>query len=407
MPAGRIKVVKFVNDSGSRAWRVSGTINGERIRRNFKTREEAIAERQVLEIKRKNTAQDLKTIATRLTPEQNREAEHAFRMLQGRNPSLTFAVQYLLEHYREPETEKSLSDAIQEYFDKRSRDEEKGIISYPQYQTIRKELRRFDEAFSGVLLGEITSAAINELLEGKDISLKTWNNRRGYLNTFFRFCQDRNWRTENPIDKVAHHRIRGRRGTAETQTAKQAESLMRFLETYDGLTDRQHKSGAEGKPGVLVNFFALCLFAGIRPDWKDGEISKLRSEDIDVETGVILIEPQVSKVNEKRTVQIQPNLDQWLRRYPLSEYPIFSLGFPRMYKDVRQSFSLGHDVLRHTFISMLVGKFRSVGDASLQAGNSEAVIRRYYLDVKSVAEAESFWNVYPTTDERKLLQFGG
>jgi hypothetical protein len=28
-----------------------------------------------------------------------------------------------------------------------------------------------------------------------------------------------------------------------------------------------------------------------------------------------------------------------------------------------------HDVMRHTFISLFAGKFRSMGDAALQAGN--------------------------------------
>ena len=47
-----------------------------------------------------------------------------------------------------------------------------------------------------------------------------------------------------------------------------------------------------------------------------------------------------------------------------------------------------HNVLRHTFISMTVGAFKSVGDASLQAGNSESIIRKHYLDLKTEAEAE-------------------
>lgn len=62
--------------------------------------------------------------------------------------------------------------------------------------------------------------------------------------------------------------------------------------------------------------------------------------------------------------------------------------------------------MRHTFISMTVGAFRSVGDASLQAGNSEAVIRKHYLDLKSVSlsvvagwrsrkEADKFWLIVP------------
>lgn len=46
--------------------------------------------------------------------------------------------------------------------------------------------------------------------------------------------------------------------------------------------------------------------------------------------------------------------------------------------------------MRHTFISMFVAKFRSIGDAAIQAGNSEAIIRRHYLDMKSQTDAEDF-----------------
>ena len=146
----------------------------------------------------------------------------------------------------------------------------------------------------------------------------------------------------------------------------------------------------------MVPYFALTLFAGIRPDYKDGEIAKLAPKDIRLETGVIFIEPEVSKVNEKRSIQIQPNLAQWLQRYPISEYPIIpSRRFRDMWVSVRKRFNLSHDVMRHTFITMLVAKFRSVGDASLQAGNSEAVIRRHYLDIRTKEEAEKFWNIMP------------
>ena len=403
MKAKSIKISKFHNQNGNVAWRVSGTINGERIRRNFRTRAEAVSEKQILEIKRKNAAKDLKTIATQLTPEQVREAEHTFRMIEGRKQSLTFAVQYLLENYREAETENTLSDTIREYLGVRSRDAEKGIISARHYQSIKKELNRFGLAFPETLLGEITTPDIAGFLDDRITTLKTWNNRRGYLNTFFRFCEERDWRSGNPIKKLPHQRIRRQRGTAETLTAKESETLMHFAETYDGLTDSQRRAGKKGTLGVMANFVALCLFAGIRPDYRDGEISKLREEDIDLETGVIRIEPEVSKINEKRTVQIQPNLDKWFRRYPLTEYPIVPANVKRMYRVVRDSVGAGHDVLRHTYISMLVGKFRSVGEASLQAGNSEAVIRRYYLDVKPIGEADKFWNVRPMIEDKKVV----
>ena len=114
----------------------------------------------------------------------------------------------------------------------------------------------------------------------------------------------------------------------------------------------------------------------------------------------ITIEPWVSKVNMRRLVIIQPNLAAWLRAYPPNEYPVIP---PRekmrnvagKITRVRQKSGLGHDVLRHTFISMHVAKFRSMGDAALQAGNSESIIRRHYLNVTTPQEAESFFKIMP------------
>ena len=49
--------------------------------------------------------------------------------------------------------------------------------------------------------------------------------------------------------------------------------------------------------------------------------------------------------------------------------------------------------MRHSFISFFVARFRSVGEAALQAGNSESVIRKHYLDLKTAAEAAEFFNI--------------
>ena len=146
----------------------------------------------------------------------------------------------------------------------------------------------------------------------------------------------------------------------------------------------------------MVPFFVLTLFAGVRPDWKGGEISKIRPKDIDLANGVIRIEPEVSKINEKRQIKVQPNLDLWLKKYPLPDAGALPPRNPeRVIRDIRKHFNLGHDVLRHTYCSMTVGAFRSVGDAALQAGNSEAIIRQNYLDLKTEEEADAFWRIVP------------
>lgn len=38
-----------------------------------------------------------------------------------------------------------------------------------------------------------------------------------------------------------------------------------------------------------------------------------------------------------------------------------------------------------------------MGEAALQAGNSEAIIRKHYLDLKTPAEAEDYFSIMPAS----------
>jgi hypothetical protein len=57
-------------------------------------------------------------------------------------------------------------------------------------------------------------------------------------------------------------------------------------------------------------------------------------------------------------------------------------------------FARYHEAFFHQFL-LFVARFRSVGEAALQAGNSKSVIRKHYLDLKTAAEAAEFFNILP------------
>ncbi|WP_269526415.1 tyrosine-type recombinase/integrase [Coraliomargarita parva] len=402
MAKQRFKITPFTNPSGVKVFRVSGTLDGKTIRKNFSTRNEAVTCRDELTVKFLNEKSDGQTVWTTLTHDQNRDAISAINMLKqgGSNKTLSFAVQYLLNHYREAAETMEVGAAVEEYKAVKALEFDRGLLSRRQERAIRIEMDKLKEYFGAHIVGEVQPAQIVEYLNAplgrsKEVpTIKTWNNRRGYLSTFFKFCLGKKYVAENPVLEIEKFKEKKSRGTAATFSADQARDFMHALESYRG---QQNKDGSWwGKPGCMVPYFAITLFAGIRPDFKDGEIGKLSQDDIRSDTGVMLVEPEVSKVNEKRTVKVQPNLRMWLDRYPLDEYPIIPTRMRDMWVDIRKEYHLPHDVLRHTFISMTVGAFRSVGDASLQAGNSEAVIRKHYLDLKSVEEADKFWGIVPT-----------
>ena len=377
----KFAVSRFQNRNGVTSWRVAGWLHGVRIRKNFLTKEEAAAEKATLEIKAAQVSAGFRPAMTLLTDAQLRDAEASWHRLQGKPQPLSFYVDYALANYRPPEHQKPLAAAVAIYLAERTKAFEHDMLSMRQLRSIRNELEALQTHFPKATVCQFTAPILRVYLERGDSVLKTYNNRRGVLSTFFKFAFQHDWIASNPVEKTPHHRINHRRGSAVTITAEKAKELMAYVETF--------------RDAALVTYFAICLFAGIRPCIRGGEIKKLKAESVRLDTGVIHIEPEVSKVRMKRNVTIQPNLAAWLRAYALEEFPIVPPNSMNTRKEVFDKFGLTHDVLRHTFISMFVAKFRSMGEAALQAGNSEAIIRKHYLDLKNPAEAEAFFSILP------------
>ena len=377
----QFSVSRFKNRNSVFSFRVDGRLHGVRIRRNFKTQEEAAAEKAALELNVIQTKSGLQSATTFLAADQLREAEAMFRRLAGRPHPLSFYLEYALTNYREPLSQKLLTEAVTEYIATKDHEREQDLISEPHLTRMKWDLDRLQKHFPGATVAELTGARLVGYFEARRAAIKTYNNRRGIVSTFLKFALQRDWITDNPLAKIPPRRIRRRRGGAVTFTAKQAKDLMAFVE--------QHHPSA-------VPFFGLCLFAGIRPCLRTGEILRLKSEHVKTAEGNIRIDGEVSKVREPRMVTIQPNLGSWLKAYPLAQFPIIPANLQHIREKVAVEFPLTHDVMRHTFISMFVGKFRSMGEAALQAGNSEGIIRRHYLDLKTPEEAEQFFGILPS-----------
>jgi integrase len=383
MPNQSFSVRRFKNRNGVFSWRVDGHLNGVRIRRNFKTQEEAAAEKAGLEIKALHLASNLRAITTCLTEDQVREAEAVFRQIAEHGRSLSSCVSFTLANERDATCRKALTEAIADYIALKEHELEQDLISEPYLVRLRREMNRLPKRCPAVSVSDLTPARLVAYFEFGRASRKTYNNRRGVISGFLKFAQQRDWIAENPLVKIPAHRIRRRRGGAQTLSATQAQELMEFVET-------NHPAA--------VPFFALCLFAGIRPCLRTGEITRLKPGHVRLTEGIIRIDGEVSKIREPRTITIQPNLAAWLRAYPLEKNPIIPANLQHLREKAVEKFDLTHDVMRHSYISMFVAKFRSIGEAALQAGNSESIIRKHYLDLKDPAEAELFFGIKP---ERK------
>ena len=371
-----------------RAFRLSGWIDGQRIRKQFQSRGEAEGAKNELEVQAANRAGLIRAVNTRLSSAQVADAESAFARLGAH--SLPEAIDWFLANYRPPQTATALETAVTAFLADR-----KAHVRQVVLDDYGHTLDRFKEVFAKRNVHEITTAEIQTHLAARNVGKKRYNNLRGELCTFFTFCmkQPRQWVRENPVAPIEAFKVS--RGLPEILTAQKAAEVMAFVASYDG--------GSRGLPkGCMVPYFALCLFAGLRPSVPEGEIVKLANspeleKTVDVALGSIRISPEVSKVKSVRQITIQPNLAAWLTRYPLKKFPIIPLGTLKMIRVIRDKFGIGQDVMRHTFISMHVAKFKSMAEAALEAGNSESMIRKHYYNLVSNADAEAFWSIRPAS----------
>jgi len=110
---------------------------------------------------------------------------------------------------------------------------------------------------------------------------------------------------------------------------------------------------------------ALLLFAGIRPDAKDGEFSKL--DWAAVKDGKIYVSPEVSKTGTDRIIPIRPRLARLIKGHPESG-PVIPPGWAKRIQAIRKAAGMNdpkfQDATRHAFASHhLVG----YGETSTQA----------------------------------------
>jgi hypothetical protein len=192
--------------------RVSGWLLGERIRRNFKSREDAIIGRNTLILKQAQVESSQRIVSTSLTDAQLREAEAAFHKIKDAPRSLSFYLNHGFENYREPKACMSVADAILLYLTERAKDVAQALISQRQLDAIRVELTAFQKHFPQGTLAELTTEKFLEYIQRDGGALKTQNNRRAVLLTLFKFAQRQGWLVTNPLKGTTRHRIDHGRG---------------------------------------------------------------------------------------------------------------------------------------------------------------------------------------------------
>ncbi len=391
----QITIKPHVDSKGYTSHLVQGwKENGKWQRKQFKDLAEAERFVALKRVEVENQGRKQRMMLCPLTDEQLDQAVKAFDRL-GSTYSMAEAIEFFLRNHRPPEFTIRLRDAINLYLDDRERD---GIRDRSRL-AIKSVIEQFLRATDNPWTHEVTTQDIECFLRGlraKDgknkATRKTWNNYRNALHSLFDWCaqsdvaSNRPFAFENPVSAVRKFAARQVREEQDSKPATTSpEDVLRLFRVL-----------SRWKKGAMVRYYALLYFAGLRP----GEIERMDGQEaslINLKTRTITIPAKVSKTRHERHVAITDNLAAWLTAAPA---PAIPKNFDRMAKMVRKHFSLDHDEARHSFISYHVALFRSVGDAALQAGNSESIVRRHYLNTHPREEGDQFFRIIPSGDRR-------
>ena len=371
--------------------------NGKWQRRFFQDEAQAKGLLAELQVRHLNEGVKFNQTFTSLSRDEVEQAEAAFRRLKGRY-TLDTVIDYFVRHHYDTENPKDFRDAIDEFEDAKR----VAGLQPRSLRQLRSALDRFlafltDRTGSdSIHVHDITSGDVEAFLDGlrdRDgvgkAKRKTYNNNRLDLSSFFTWATEHKpkFTPDNPVTAVSHFdkkAIEQQRAAIEVLAPGQVRELFDYLVTYKG--------------GEFCRYYALLLFAGLRPESEAVRLSAHRRQHdlIDLEHGEIELPAEITpKSSAARTVPIQPNLAAWLKAYPGPILP--DRNVLRDLGNIRSKFGLSQDICRHSWFTYSIGLHDSIAKAALEGGNSEAVVKDHYFLVakKRKAKAKDFWSIMP------------
>ena len=257
---------------------------------------------------------------------------------------------------------------------------------------VRNRLERFAARFPGAL-HELTASDMEGWIKGFNLGKRARNNERETLVAFSRWAQNQKYLSLGaPLEASQIKKLDAPTTITIFPVATVAKLMAAMLSE---------------KP-ELVPYAALGLFAGVRPT----ELTRLRFEEaMRWNFGDIEIRGNQAKTGFRRLTKMPENLAAWLAPYRES---VGLIAPANAYKKLSafakaKGFQWTPDVMRHSFISYAVASVQQIGQVALWAGNSEAIIKRHYLERVTQNEGKAFFAITPnktgkTTTARKVAK---
>jgi integrase len=361
-------------DRKQRHWKICGYPSGKRQVFWFSDKKDAKREAETLNLQLRKYGAE----AASLNVHQKLDALRALQLLRG-DASLSECASFYLEQKKLRLTSKPLTEIVSECLElntKRARTDE---VSKSQLQNLAKGARRLLLAFGGRNAGDITREDILRWLDSLPVSATSRDYYRRYASTFFAFGVTYGYLKQNPCSGI---KSGGSEGDIRILDLAQCRALM------------------YAAPLHMVPFYALALFAGLRPE---SEIKRIEWSAVDLKDRLIRVGNWKTGRRKRsarfRDVQISDNLARWLEPYREWKGSIWPMSWRGSHDATREAAGITDwpkDCLRHAYGSYLLAYTHNSAFVADQMGhqNAKMIYERYRRLVKP-SEAAEFWNIYP------------
>ena len=226
----------------------------------------------------------------------------------------------------------------------------------------------------------------DEYLKGKAITNRSKINMRSYISQFFNWCEHKEYIKDfkNPTKHIVYYtEVKGNEPLY--LSIEQAQEIMRLA-----------------KDTKVMAYYALCLFAGIRPL----EAARMNWGMVNMETKEIHLPATITKTKKSRIIDMEENLIKWLeladKNQPLIPANRRKLDDKAM---ATLSFTWVSDYMRHSFCSYYFAKYKDNGLNKLAniMGNSPTVIDKFYKGIISKVKFEGYWNITPDSLKASIV----
>jgi integrase len=256
---------------------------------------------------------------------------------------------------------KIVSEVVEEFLAIRERLREQRRTSIRDVQTLRTHLRRFAAAIQ-IPIQSVQVREVNQWLRANSEAAKTFNNMRTSVVRLFNFARDQGYLPQSERT-AADMAKREKLGESDIVTLPPS-TLCALLKDADD---------------EAALWISLAAFTGMRT----AELLRLHWQHLDFGAGVIRLPRQVTKTGAKRQIPILPNLRAWLEPYTDRAGLVFA---SEKAHDRTIAYAKSKEIewppnwARHSFGTYRATITKSIGQVSLEMGNSEAIVKRHYFD---------------------------